>query len=63
MAILFCWLPVFNWLLILVGLPLSIAGLAAAWRRGIPKGMAASFPLVFVVLVAKRVAAAIASKH
>ena len=40
LAIVFFWVPVLNWILILVGLPLSIVGLVQGRQRGEATGMA-----------------------
>ena len=40
LAVVFFWVPILNWLLIIVGLPLSIAGLLVGKSRNEPVGMA-----------------------
>ena len=40
LAVVFFWVPVLNFILIVVGLPLSIAGLVVGKSRGEPVGMA-----------------------
>lgn len=40
LAIVFFWVPVLNWILILVGLPLSVVGLVQGRQRGEATGMA-----------------------
>ncbi len=40
LAVVFFWVPVLNFILIMVGLPLSIAGLVVGRQRGEPVGTA-----------------------
>jgi hypothetical protein len=57
LAVVFFWVPVFNWMLIAVGLPLSIAGLVVGKQRGEPVGMAIAgivlncIPLVISIII------------
>ena len=58
LAIIFVWVPILNWILILAGLPLSIAGLIVGKQRGEPTGMAIagivlnSIPIVIIIIIA-----------
>ena len=57
LAIIFVWVPILNWILILVGLPLSIAGLIVGKQRGEATGMAIagivlnSIPIVISIII------------
>ena len=57
LAIIFVWVPILNWILILVGLPLSIAGLIVGKQRSEPTGMAIagivlnSVPIVISIII------------
>ena len=57
LAVVFFWVPFLNWVLILVGLPLSIIGFVTARQRGQPTGMALagiilnSIPILINILI------------
>lgn len=57
LAVVFFWVPVLNFILIVVGLPLSIAGLVVGKQRGEPVGMAIagivlnSIPLAINIII------------
>ncbi len=57
LAVVFFWVPILNWILILVGLPLSIVGLVVGKQRGEPTGMAIAgivlncIPIVINIIV------------
>ena len=51
------WVPILNWILIAIGLPLSIAGLVTGKQRGEPVGMAIAgivlncVPLIISIII------------